>query len=171
MQKNIDYLLTKGPMMVLKNINKIQNKVVKMLDDTLNLDLKGCSRHAGFIPLADFCEKGANYLIDIDLPGVDIKEVEITFKGNELTVSGQRECCAEEVPEGEECAEDVCCIEQEICYGNFERAFCMPSEVEEGKIKASYKDGVLSIIVPKTKESKAKKVKIETEAKKSSHSG
>jgi HSP20 family protein len=169
MHKNIDYLLARGPMVVLDNINKIQNKVVKVIDDTLNIDLKKFCVLTDIMPAADFYEKDNNYIIDIDLPGVDIKHADINLHGDKLTVSGERKGTvkpkkAVEVEESaaEETEDDgITYFEQDISYGSFQRVFIMPSEVDDSRIKATYKNGVLTIKVPKAKESKLKKIKIE----------
>jgi len=166
MQKNIDYFLTKGPMAVLENINKIQNKVVKILDDTLNIDLKSCVSHTDFTPAADFYENDTTFHIELDLPGMHIKDIDITLNHDRLVVLGLRKSPHKPVSE-EELEEEPSdrYIEKDIDYGSFERIFCLPAEVDESKIKASYHNGVLNITVPKVKESKLKKIKIETESK------
>ena len=153
-------------MVVLDNISKIQNKVVQILDDTLNIDLSGMCSDADIIPDADFCDKDKKFVIDIDLPGVDIKDVEITYHADKLTVKGSRkgaEPAAKTDTEGESDISEEKYICQEISYGTFERSFDLPAEIDETHAKATYKNGVLSIAIPKTKpsESKLKKIKIE----------
>ncbi|MFC1856208.1 Hsp20/alpha crystallin family protein [Thermodesulfobacteriota bacterium] len=172
MQKNIDALLSKGPMIMLDNIGKFQSRVAKILDDTLNIDLgKFCST-ADFTPSADFIEKSDSFRIDMDLPGMDIKDVEITYSHDKLIVLGTRkspynepvkEEGAEEGAEGTAVADKV--LEKDLSFGSFERVFLMPSEIDDSRIKASYHNGVLTISIPKVKESRLKKIKIETEHK------
>lgn len=169
MQRDLDNLLSKGPLMVLNNINKVQNKISRILDDTLNMDIRGCT--GARVPAADFYDKGDKYVIDIDVPGADPEKVEITSHVGKLRVSYDRvnpnkPKVVEEGDEGEEEAFEDNYLLQDIKYGKFERTFDIPSEVDESKVKAAYKEGVLSITVPKIKEAKAKKIKIETEHRK-----
>ncbi len=160
MNQDIESLLGKGPSILLNNINKIQDKVVRAIDDSLNIGLKCCKVR----PVANFYEKAANYIIDIDLPGMDIKDIDISCHADRLIISGERKE-PEEAAAGEEGDDEgggISYIRQEIAYGGFERVFCLPAEVDENKVKAMYKNGILSVTIPKAKTSKAKKIKIET---------
>ncbi len=158
MNKNIDYLLTRGPSMVIENIGKIQNKIAKVIDDTLNVDMSNLCSDSALTPAADFYEEDNVYHIDIDIPGVDAEEVELTCHANKLVVTGARKStCDAEMPGSRDY------ITQEVSYGTFAREFEFPAEVNENKIKAIYANGILSIKVPRRESAtKVKKIKIET---------
>ncbi len=114
------------------------------------------SETVGFVPAVDIKEEEDRYLIQVDLPGVDPQDVEVTLENNVLTIRGERKTEAEEKREGYYRVERV--------YGSFFRSFTLPAEVDEEKIEASYKDGVLTISVPKRPEAVKKAKKIEIKA-------
>ena len=92
------------------------------------------------------------YRIDADLPGVKDDQLEITLDGNKLTVSGSR--VAEEKKEGEEYHVT------ERRYGSFTRIFTLPRDVNGEAIQAKLDAGVLTLVLPKRPESKARKIAI-----------
>ena len=104
-------------------------------------------------PDADMSETDDAYMLSVDLPGISRDDVEVSYSDNRLTVSGQRK---EETKEEEE---DF--IRQERYVGKFSRTFTLPTEVKEDQIKASFKDGVLTVNVPKSEVKKPKQISIE----------
>lgn len=99
-------------------------------------------------PSADIDESEANYVITIDLPGVDRAALEINLDDNRLVVKGMRSLKSSEQSL------------MERPRGRFLRAFSVPSGIDQSKIGADYKDGVLEITLPKRKEQKSKRVEI-----------
>jgi len=91
-------------------------------------------------------------LITAELPGMDMKDIDITFTEGLLTVKGEKK------QEKEDKDKDYHRIER--YYGSFHRSFRVPEKVETNKIEASYKDGILKLILPKAEESRAKKIKV-----------
>ena len=94
-----------------------------------------------FTPAVNTREGKEAYHIDIDLPGIDKKDVEISVDKNLLTISGKREV-KEEVQE-----ENYYRVESS--YGTFSRSFTLPEKVDVENIRAASDNGVLEIIVPK----------------------
>jgi HSP20 family protein len=88
----------------------------------------------------------------MDLPGMTAKDIDIQISGSVLTVSGQRE------EEREEKGKTFHRVERR--YGSFSRSVTLPSAVEESEVAAECRDGVLTIKLPKTEESKAHKIKV-----------
>lgn len=84
---------------------------------------------------------------------MDPKEVQVNLTGNVVTVSGAKK------EEREEKSESVHRVER--AYGSFSRSFTLPGEVQEDKAEAAYKDGVLTLKLPKAESSKKKTIKIE----------
>jgi HSP20 family protein len=102
--------------------------------------------------LLDLSETDTAVETKMDLPGVKPEEIEIQLNGNVLTVSGERK------EEQEEKGKTYHRLERRV--GNFSRSMTLPCPVEEDEVAASYKDGVLSITLPKTDEAKTRKIKI-----------
>ena len=103
---------------------------------------------ADWTPAADIYETESGYLIAIDLPGIDREALEIDIDENRLMVKGIR------------AIEESRQHRSERPRGRFLRTFSVPASVEQGKIQAEYKDGVLQIRLPKRSEQKAKRIDI-----------
>ncbi|MFZ3065509.1 MAG: Hsp20/alpha crystallin family protein [Nitrospirota bacterium] len=108
---------------------------------------------AGWSPAMDVMESDEEIVLKAELPGIELKDVEVLIKDNILTLRGERKF------EKEEKKENYHRIERP--YGAFQRSFTLPYTVEQEKVKAKMKDGVLEVRLPKTKEEKSKKIEIE----------
>jgi len=94
-----------------------------------------------------------------DVPGVDPKDVEVSVRGNILTIKGERK------EEKEVKSEDY--IRREASYGSFERRMTLPEGANTEKITANFKNGMVEIKMPMAKTVEAKKVPVQVEAAKS----
>ena len=99
-----------------------------------------------------FSETAKEIIVNAEIPGVEAKEIDVNLKGNVLTIKGERK------REHEEKEENFHRIE--LSYGSFYRSLRLPSEVDGEKIKATYKEGVPRITMPKTKKEAGKKIEI-----------
>lgn len=107
----------------------------------------------GWSPAMDVMESDEEIVLKAELPGIELKDVEVLIKDNILTLRGERKF------EKEEKKENYHRIERS--YGAFQRSFTLPSTVEQEKVKAKMKDGVLEVRLPKAKGEKSKKIEIE----------
>lgn len=89
----------------------------------------------------------------IELPGVREKEVSVTITGDLLTIKGERNWDRE--------VKDENYHRVERTYGKFERSVPLPMPVQADKVKATYRDGVLQIKLPKSEEVKPKEIKVD----------
>jgi HSP20 family protein len=103
-------------------------------------------------PAVDLYEKDDSFVIKAELAGVDKENISIDLKDGVLTLSGERS-------DDNEVKEDNY-YRRERTYGKFRRVFSLPADVDSGKIKAEFKDGVLEIEVPKPEERKPKQITI-----------
>jgi HSP20 family protein len=108
-----------------------------------------------WMPAVDICETNDAFEVTADLPGFEAKDVDVSVQENNLTIRGERR--RDEIKENE----TVHRIERE--YGVFERSFSLPRSADSEKIQAKYKDGVLSLTVPRREEAKPKSLKINVE--------
>jgi len=97
-----------------------------------------------FVPAADIVEHDDRFVVMTDLPGIDASEVEITVDGDLLTIRGERVA----LPTGE----DRVIRRAERPRGSFERSFRLPDTARNQGVEAQYRDGVLSISIPKTED-------------------
>ncbi|MCX7984007.1 MAG: Hsp20/alpha crystallin family protein [Bacteroidetes bacterium] len=107
---------------------------------------------AQWSPAVDIAEKDDAYIVKVELPGVEKDDVKVTLESNVLTIRGEKKF------EKETKKENYHRIER--CYGSFNRSFTLPSTVKSDKIDATYKDGVLTITLPKAEEAKPKQIEV-----------
>jgi len=107
-----------------------------------------------FCPCVDVSETEKELVVKAEIPGMDAKDVDITLENRVLSIKGEKKQEKEE--------KDEHYRRTERCYGSFTKNLRLPYEVEQDKIKADYKDGVLTIKLPKTEKAKEKHIKIST---------
>jgi HSP20 family protein len=103
-------------------------------------------------PTIDVSETDNEVDVKMDLPGMKAEEIDIQVHNNVLTIKGERNEDKEE--------KDRTFHRIERRSGSFARSIALPSVVDENKVDANYKDGVLKIRMPKTKEAKARKIAV-----------
>lgn len=108
-------------------------------------------------PAVDVAEESDRLLVKVEVPGMDEKDLRITFEDGLLTVSGERQF---------ERKDDRNYHRIERAYGSFTRTFTLPRSVEAGQIVANYKNGVLEIEIPKREEARPKQIQINVNAQK-----
>ncbi len=107
-------------------------------DSDNNPDMNNIS----FAPRMDLQDNEKNYVISMDIPGIDKSDIKITVKDRILAISGTRKKSTEEKKGSK-------ILRMERYYGQFERAIRLPGEVDENAIVANYKNGVLTVTIPK----------------------
>lgn len=109
----------------------------------------------GWTPSVDVSETQDNIVVKGEMPGMDPKDIQISLSDGLLTIKGEKK------QEEEEKDENYHLLERR--YGSFSRMIRLPHDVQADKVKASYKNGVLKVILPKSEEAKKKEVKIRVE--------
>jgi len=120
--------------------------------DNLFQDFLGTSAKRGFVPALDFAETPDTYVVHVEVPGVDPKEVSISIEDGRLEIAGEKSAEQSEEKQG--------WFRVERSHGSFRRAVELPGAVDTGKVKAEARNGVLTIVLPKHEESKAKKIAV-----------
>lgn len=105
------------------------------------------------VPVMDIIEREDEYVVRAEMPGVRKEDLDVTIENGVLTVSAEVRSPAEE--KGERV------IRQERRYGRYVRSLRLGTQVDEGKVKANLKDGVLELILPKAEEVKPKKIAVD----------
>ena len=103
-------------------------------------------------PPVDIFEADGALVVRAEIPGVKREDIEVSVQNGALILKGERQ------KESELGDENVYRIERQ--YGTFARSFTLPTQVDASKIKATYRDGILEITLPKSAEAKPKKVEI-----------
>ncbi|GAB4540231.1 MAG: Hsp20/alpha crystallin family protein [Thermodesulfovibrionia bacterium] len=134
-----------------------------MKEETKTLQKRGSTTGEGiertrarrvYRPDVDIIEKRNELLLVADMPGVDEKSIEVNLEEDILTIRGSVEV---------ERLEGYKAIISEYGIGDYERSFTISDEIDRDKVKASLKDGVLRVILPKVESIRAKKIPITTE--------
>jgi HSP20 family protein len=107
---------------------------------------------ADWMPTVDISETESEYLIKAELPEVRKEDVKVTVENGVLTLQGERR------QEKEEKGRRFHRVERS--YGSFIRSFTLPESVDEGGVKAEYKDGVLALHLPKSEKVKPKAIDV-----------
>ena len=112
------------------------------------------SEHEGyFIPAIDVEETENEYIVKAELPGLSKEDIKISLRPDSITISGERK------KEKEEKGKTYHRVE--MLYGKFARTIQLPEEIQPDKAKAEYKNGILTVILPKSEKSKPKEIEIE----------
>lgn len=106
-------------------------------------------------PAVDLFEEKDDLVVKAELPGIDKDNIEVNLADQTLTIKGEKKK-QEEVKE-----ENY--FRSERSYGSFLRSLVLPKEVRGDKVKATFKDGILEVRLPKSDEAKAKEVKVKVE--------
>lgn len=109
-------------------------------------------RTGEWMPAVDVVEKDDKFEIKAELPGLKEDEIDVSMTDNTITIRGEKKTDCE-VKE-----EDY--FQSECFYGSFYRTIPLPSNIDKEKIEADYKSGILEISVPKTAETKPKKITV-----------
>ena len=105
-----------------------------------------------WVPSADIVENEKDFIVRAELAGVDPKEVRLTVNENVLTISGERKFDYDDEKDNYHRLERL--------YGSFTRSFTLPRTIDEDKIHADYKHGVLTIRLTKHEIARAKQIQI-----------
>ncbi|PWY54398.1 Hsp20/alpha crystallin family protein [Legionella qingyii] len=121
----------------------------KSLDQFENLNL---------MPSMDVVEDKDHFTIQMEMPGMDEKDINVSISGNSLTITGEKSTSKKN--------EKKKYISREISYGKYERSLSLPSTIDADKAKATFKKGMLWVELPKKAEAKGKSRDVKIEAAK-----
>ncbi len=108
----------------------------------------------GWMPAVDVYEKNDRYIVKADLPGIKEEDIDISISGDNLAIKGEKKAETEVKEENY--------YRSERTYGSFYRSIQLPSDVDAEKIKANFENGVLEVTLPKSAETKPRKITLST---------
>ena len=135
------------------NVSEIQTEVNRLFDNFFSRPLPSAAGRA-WVPPVDLYETTDDLVVTIEVPGIGDKDVSVSITGDLLSVKGERS-----LEHGAQ--EEQQFLNVERVYGKFERLVQLPIPVQADKAKASYRDGVLEITLPKAEEVKPKDIKVD----------
>ncbi len=109
--------------------------------------------HGAWMPPVDILEKeSGEVIVRAELPDMKREDIKITFENNILTIEGERKV--------EKTNENDKYHRVERSYGQFRRSFTLPSTVDAGKVQATYRDGVLTVELPRREETRPRQIQV-----------
>jgi HSP20 family protein len=140
--------------------NDLRNLQTRMLEPFFGRFhyLDDTATNGTWAPAVDVAEETDRILVKVEVPGMEEKDLRVSFEDGLLTVSGERQF---------ERRDDRSYHRIERAYGSFVRTFSLPRSVDAGKIAANYRNGVLEIEIPKREESKPRQIEINVGGQKS----
>jgi HSP20 family protein len=136
-------------------VNYVSREPLARLFDTFfTQDLQGNEEvsNRAWIPPVDIQETEDAYRLTAELPGLTKDDINITLENNVLRLTGERKLEKDVKKESYQRVERT--------YGTFARSFSLPHQVDGDKVEAAFKDGVLTITVPKAEQAKPRKISI-----------
>lgn len=126
-------------------------QIDRFFNDALRT-VAGASR--AWTPASNVYEDEQGFHVEVAVPGIQAKDIEIVAEDGVLTLKGERKSEAE--------TSERTYLMRELGWGNFSRSFALPSNVDGHQATAVYKDGILSVSLPKREEAKPRRIAIET---------
>lgn len=137
----------------MSDVYQVQKEMRRLFDHYFGSDWEeGEQVRATWNPLVDVVELDDEILLIAELPGVEKDNIKISVNNGVLNLSGEKKMSETEKNDCYHCSERF--------FGPFERVFNLPATVNESKIKADFKDGVLKIRLPKTESAKPHEIQI-----------
>jgi len=133
------------------DLTRMQEDMNRFFDEFFGEHRRGLSEGA-WLPAVDVSETDNEFVVRAELPGMSHEDIDINVQDNILTLKGEKK--QEKNEEGENFHR------LERSYGSFSRSFTLPTGVKPDDIKASFKDGILHVSMPKAEEAKPKKIAI-----------
>lgn len=135
----------------MRDVSVMQDEINRMFDNFWG-GFEG-QDGATLAPAVDVTEKADNFIVSAELPGLKKDDIKLTLQNNVLTISGSKKRETE--------SKDDQYHRVERSFGSFCRTVNFPTSVDASKINADFKDGVLTIELPKVEEAKPKEIAIQ----------
>jgi HSP20 family protein len=135
------------------SLEDVRSEMNRLFDESILKFPKGTNGDTPWAPAVDIIDQKDNILVKADLPGLTKDQIEVNVQDDVLTIKGEKK------EEKEVKEKDY--VRTERSYGSFYRSFVLPTTVDAKNVKASCKDGVLEIKLPKKVGAQAKQIKVE----------
>jgi HSP20 family protein len=139
-----------------RDLGDIQSEVNRLFDNFFGRPTQqqgGTGMERVWAPAVDMHETKDDLVLTMEVPGVRDKDVAVSITGDLLSIKGERRF--------EHDVKEQQLLHVERAYGKFERLVQLPIPVQADKVKASYRDGILEVRLPKTEEIKPKEIKVD----------
>lgn len=144
---------TWNPFREMETLQEEMNKLFNFSLGRWNGETPEGSDGVSLIPVMDIADSKNQVKITTEIPGIDKKDLNVSVDGNNLIIRAEKK--------REEKSEEEGIVRVERSFGTFYRTVTLPSTVDTSKIEASYKNGVLTLTLPKREEAKPKQIAID----------
>lgn len=131
----------------------IRDELDRLFESPLTELARASQLLSGWTPALDLHEDKDNFIVKIELPGMKKEDIDISLHEGSLSISGERK--------NEQKFENAEICRSERFVGRFQRTVELPSAVAHDQVKAQYKDGILTVTLPKTEEAKPKQINVQ----------
>ena len=136
-----------------RHLSMLRNEIDRLFDSPLNALTSDSQQFlSGWLPVVDLYEDRDQLVLKAELPGMKKEDIDISLHGDVLTLTGERK--------EEQTFERAETYRSERYLGRFQRTLTLPVAVDGNKVQASYKDGVLTVTLPKSEEAKPKQIEV-----------
>jgi len=135
-----------------EQLSTLREEINRLFDSPFGELTRHMELFNGWTPALDVYEDKDNLIVKAELPGMKREEIDISFHDGTLTITGERKY--------EEKNEDAETYRAERFFGKFHRTLALPKPVQSDKATATYKDGILTVTLPKTEEAKPKQIQV-----------
>ena len=138
-----------------RDLSDMQSELNRVFDNFFGRPAGTPGMERVWAPAVDMYETKDELVVSAELPGLSEKEIHLSITGDMLTLKGERQWSHEDRQDS--------FYRSERWFGKFERTLPLPIPVQSDKVKAKYRDGVLTVTIPKAEEIKPKEIKIDVQ--------
>jgi HSP20 family protein len=135
----------------LQEIDSLQREMNRLFDDML-APMSRQNQGTAFVPAAELKETDEAIHLKLEVPGVEAKDLNVEVMPEAVSISGERQ--------SEIKTEEKGVFRSEFRYGKFQRVIPLPTQIDNQKVEAEYKDGILLLTLPKVEDQRRKVVKV-----------
>jgi HSP20 family protein len=136
-----------------REVSRLRSEMDRLWDEYFGAGRRALQpMEEAWLPAVDVSESEDKITVKAEIPGMEAKDIDISMSGDTLTIKGEKKT------EKEEKEENYHLVERS--YGSFRRAMKLPAVVDADKVEATYKNGVLTVVLPKKEEVKPKAIEI-----------
>ena len=139
-----------------QEMNALQHQLNSLLDDTLSPKNWNSFGNWSSFPAAEITEKDDAFHLKLEVPGIEPKDIDIQVMKDRVAIAGERKSEIKSEENGN--------TRSEFSYGKFQRVIPLPAHIQNTNVSADYKDGILTLTLPKSEEEKNKVVKVSLDA-------
>ena len=134
-------------------LSSLRHEIDRLFEAPLSELARASQFLSGAAPSVDIYEDKDSFVVKAELPGMKKEDIDVSLHDGTLSISGERK--------SEEKLENAEVYRSERFFGRFQRTVALPAMVDAGSIKAEYKDGVLTVTLPKAEEAKPKQIDVQ----------